>query len=862
MTASFSEWRAALPIAQQRAEIISQLSTSQVLCLEGETACGKSTQVPQYLLDDAVCKRRMAITQPRRVAAIGVAQRVCAERGCSLGAEVGYHVRYDDRTSASTKAVFMTDGMLLAEASHDALFSRYDVVVIDEAHERSMAADVLLGLLHMALQARPDLKVVVMSATLDTALFSAYFDRAPICSVPGRLFDVEVFHSSVDARCTLSGADNMVDKAIDAVLHIHESQGPGDVLVFLTGVADIQACITACEQLAGDPEPEVRLASSWLSYDERGSKWSLKPSAPPEARAATQDDQPAWLLPLPLHGTLQPAQQQLVFSASPAGVRRVVFATNVAEASVTVPGVRFVVDAGYAKINAYDATRGADVLRPCRIARVSALQRAGRAGREAPGLCFRLYTDRTAEQLAEATLPEIQRSNLASTCLTLLSAGVGSPLSFKFISPPPLSQLVAAMRQLLMLGAVSTQGQLTRMGKTAASLPVALPTAAFLSAAAGRGRVREGLSIAAMLGIDRVWASTRGTGRTDGSAEQARLQQLAQVAHPSGDHLTLLRVFELWSTARDREQWCRQHGISPKAMRAAARAREQLAALPEFAKAVQDAAAQDDRHARARSRSRSPSRDRDHQYRRHSRSPPRSASYRRAAALPAVPSRRRAGEISAGLEHDLLKSLADTYFWQSAQLAGGNTYKLAGEGSNAAAKAAKDALAAAGSAGTESVQGAGAAALHAADRAFMSTGVALAAIHPGSVCQFMPPPGWCVYHELLLASDMPVLRVMSGVKHRWLEGLHKRVFESFQQVLSLMGVRQAAGSNLGASAAPSEAAPVPAVRGSAPPAAVVPAAALAHARPSASAAPAGRAQVSQDALHAARARAAARRAAR
>jgi len=373
------------------------LRDHQTTILVGETGSGKTTQVAQFVADAGIgapATAMIAVTQPRRVAAMSVARRVAEEMDATLGATVGYSIRFEECSSPQTLIKFMTDGMLLREAMTDPLMSRYSVIILDEAHERTLATDVLFGLLKGVLARRPELKLVVMSATLEAEKFQDYFADAPLMRVPGRLFPVEVFYTQAPEA-------DYVDAAVRTVAQIHACEPPGDVLLFLTGEEEIE---DACRKIAAE-----------------AGKLSSAPSSTVGPVAV-----------VPLYSSLPPAQQQKIFDpppppARPGGPpgRKVIVSTNIAETSLTIDGVVYVVDPGFVKQKVYNPRTRVESLLVSPISRASAHQRAGRAGRTRPGKCFRLYTEASfGADLIEQTHPEILRSNLGSVVLQLKKLGV------------------------------------------------------------------------------------------------------------------------------------------------------------------------------------------------------------------------------------------------------------------------------------------------------------------------------------------------------------------------------------------------------------------------------------------------------
>ncbi|OBZ79639.1 Pre-mRNA-splicing factor ATP-dependent RNA helicase prp22 [Grifola frondosa] len=393
---SIQDQRKNLPIYKLRDSLLQAIREHQVLIVVGDTGSGKTTQMTQYMAEDGLADRgKIGCTQPRRVAAMSVAKRVAEEVGCRLGQEVGYTIRFEDCTSQETRIKYMTDGMLQRECLIDPDVSAYSVIMLDEAHERTIATDVLFGLLKKAIKRRPDLKLIVTSATLDAEKFSKYFFGCPIFTIPGRTYPVEVLY-------TKEPETDYLDASLITVMQIHLSEPPGDVLLFLTGQEEID---TACEIL----------------YERMKA---LGPKVPE-------------LMILPIYSALPSEVQSRVFEPTPPGARKVVVATNVAETSLTIPGIYYVIDPGFSKQNAYDPRLGMDSLVVMPISQAQARQRAGRAGRTGPGKCYRLYTEAAfRNEMLPNSIPDIQRTNLSHTILMLKAMGINDLLSFDFMDPP------------------------------------------------------------------------------------------------------------------------------------------------------------------------------------------------------------------------------------------------------------------------------------------------------------------------------------------------------------------------------------------------------------------------------------------
>ncbi|PFH52274.1 hypothetical protein AMATHDRAFT_74334 [Amanita thiersii Skay4041] len=526
---SIQEQRRSLPIYKLREPLLQAIADHQVLIVVGDTGSGKTTQMVQYMAEAGYADRgKIGCTQPRRVAAMSVAKRVAEEVGCRLGQEVGYTIRFEDCTSPETRIKYMTDGMLQRECLIDPLCSTYSVVMLDEAHERTIATDVLFGLLKKAVKRRPDLKLIVTSATLDAEKFSKYFFGCPIFTIPGRTYPVEVLY-------TKDPETDYLDASLITVMQIHLAEPPGDILLFLTGQEEID---TACEILF-----------------ERMK--ALGPKVPE-------------LIILPIYSALPSEVQSRVFEPTPPGARKVVIATNVAETSLTIPGIYYVIDPGFAKQNAYDPRLGMDSLVVMPISQAQARQRAGRAGRTGPGKCYRLYTEAAyRNEMLPNSIPDIQRTNLSSTILQLKAMGINDLLSFDFMDPPPAPTMLTALESLYALSALDDEGLLTRLGRKMADFPMEPPLAKMLIASVELGCSEEILSIVAMLSVQSVFYRPKEKqGQAD--AKKAKFHQ------PEGDHLTLLTVYNGWKAANFSNPWCYENFIQARSMRRAQDVRKQL----------------------------------------------------------------------------------------------------------------------------------------------------------------------------------------------------------------------------------------------------------------------------------------------
>lgn len=526
---TIKEQREGLPIYKLKPSLLEAVHDNQLLVVIGETGSGKTTQMTQYFAEAGYTTRGcIGCTQPRRVAAMSVAKRVSEEFGCRLGQEVGYSIRFEDCTSQETVIKYMTDGMLLRECLVDPDLGKYSVIMLDEAHERTIHTDVLFGLLKQTIKRRPELKLIITSATLDAEKFSTYFYNCPIFTIPGRTYPVEILY-------TKSPETDYLDAALITVMQIHLSEPSGDVLLFLTGQEEID---TSCQILF-----------------ERMK--SLGPMVPE-------------LLILPVYSALPSEMQTRIFEPAPPGSRKVVIATNIAETSLTIDGIYYVVDPGFAKQKVYNAKIGMDSLIVAPISQAAARQRAGRAGRTGPGKCYRLYTEAAYKnEMLPTNIPEIQRTNLGNTVLTLKAMGINDLLHFDFMDPPPVQTLIAAMEQLYALSALDDEGMLSRLGRKMAEFPLEPPLSKMLIASVDMGCSDEILTVVAMLSVQNVFYRPKDKQAT---ADQKK----AKFFQPEGDHLTLLAVYEAWKAAKFSNPWCYENFIQARSLRRAQDVRKQL----------------------------------------------------------------------------------------------------------------------------------------------------------------------------------------------------------------------------------------------------------------------------------------------
>ncbi|KAB8339157.1 hypothetical protein FH972_022093 [Carpinus fangiana] len=536
-----------LPIAKYRDKLLYTIETFPVTVLIGQTGSGKTTQLPQYLEQAGWCDggKVVAVTQPRRVAATSVATRVAEEVRCDIGQEVGYSIRFEDLTSEKTRIKFLTDGLLLREALVDPLLSRYSVIMVDEAHERSLSTDILLGVLKKIRKKRPELRIVVSSATLQAEDFLNFFTdtaeahdtSSPPGGSQGRIFHLGGRMYPVDIQYLEQPAEDYVERTLKTVFDIHSTEAEGDILVFLTGREEIDHVVE-----------EIATRSQELHHQSQK------------------------LQPLPLYAGLSSDQQMYVFEPATPNTRKVVVATNIAEASVTIDGIVYVIDCGYVKLRAYSPSTGIETLTATPVSKASATQRAGRAGRTKPGKCFRIYTSSDYATLHEATPPEVQRSNLAPIILQLKALGIDNVARFDFLTSPPAELMVRALELLYSLGALDDYARLTKpLGSRMAELSIEPFMAKVLLVAPEFGCLSEMLSIAAMASLQgAVWFSHDGEKKASESARR-------KFAAEEGDHLTLLNVYQAFITKGKKDAgWCRNNYLNFKSMTRAVSIRNQL----------------------------------------------------------------------------------------------------------------------------------------------------------------------------------------------------------------------------------------------------------------------------------------------
>ncbi|KAG1220422.1 hypothetical protein G6F35_006721 [Rhizopus arrhizus] len=503
------EFRKQLPIYSGRESIMQALTENSTVIVMGETGSGKTTQIPQFIVEAGLASKELggvAITQPRRVAAVNLAKRVAEETMTRLGSKVGYTVRFDDTSSSETIIKYLTDGMLLREILSDELLLRYKVVVLDEAHERTLRTDMLFGMIKKIQQIRDEkhkqgeegiepLKIVVMSATLDAEKFSEFFNNAKILYVSGRLYPV-------DTMFTVEPQADYLDASLVSIFQIHVNNPKGDILVFLPGQDAIESLTALVNEYSSQLRPHQQK-----------------------------------LLVCPLFAALPPSQQQKVFDPAPANTRKVILATNIAETSITISGIKYVIDCGLAKLRGFNPKIGVESLLLHPISKSSAWQRTGRAGREAAGICYRLYTEQTFRELEDDTVPEIRRCNLAAAVLALKATGIDNVLEFDYMDRPSRASLIRALEELYALGAINDQGQLSDAGKQMAEFPLDPMYSKVLIQSKEYECTSEAIAIISLLSVDSIFF-------TPSDKREQAAEARKKFLHSDGDHLTLLNVLK------------------------------------------------------------------------------------------------------------------------------------------------------------------------------------------------------------------------------------------------------------------------------------------------------------------------------
>ncbi|KAN0128993.1 P-loop containing nucleoside triphosphate hydrolase protein [Lactarius tabidus] len=545
------EARKNLPVFAQMDEFYKIFTKHQIVVIVGQTGTGKTTQIPQFVVYSDMPQTEnkiVACTQPRRVAAMSIAKRVADEMDVQFGKQVGYSIRFEDMTEPGTTFLkYMTDGMLLREAMNDPDLQRYSTIILDEAHERTLATDILMGLLKALVKRRKDLKIIIMSATMDALKFQKYFkidEPVPLLKIHGRAHPVEIFY-------TQEPEPDYVEAAIRTVLTIHRAEEPGDILLFLTGEEEIE---DACRKIKIDADDLI----------------------------AQDPDTVGPLSCIPLYSSLPPQQQQRIFDPAPSPRdpggplgRKVIVSTNIAETSLTIDGIVYVVDPGFSKQNLYNPRIRVESLLVSPISKASAEQRAGRAGRTRPGMCFRLYTEKDfMKELEKETLPEILRSNLANTVLVLVKAGIKDLVRFDWVDAPAPETLMRALELLNYLAALDDDGNLTPLGSTMSEFPLDPQMSKMLIVSPEFHCSQEILTVVAMLSVPNVWQRPNNQRKAADASKQMLMV-------PDGDHLTLLNVFNEYKNNLHDHNWTWNNYLSARSLNQADKVRSQLQRIME-----------------------------------------------------------------------------------------------------------------------------------------------------------------------------------------------------------------------------------------------------------------------------------------
>eukprot|EP01069_Polyplicarium_translucidae_P010488 Polyplicarium_translucidae@DN3381_c1_g2_i1.p1 len=575
-----------LPVFERRDEIVESIATADATIIVGETGSGKTTQVCQFILESIPVAGCIAVSQPRRVAAVSVAARVAEERGEVLGETVGYHVRFASRVGPRTAIKFMTDGMLLRELVADPLLSAYSVIIVDEAHERSARSDLLLGVLkHLKTSgARGDLKVVVMSATLDLKAFEVFFPGCAVQRVPGRQHPVtQYFGPALHHTPPGEDDDAYLELTAAAILQVHfakrQSSEGHDILAFLPGQAEIERVERKMREVVARVGREidaaraaggVECAVEVLRSRGRGENEELLETFPSVLQ----------LLIVPIYAALPLDRQQRVFERTPEGFRKVVLATNIAETSITIPGIRYVVDSGKVKVKEFDPATGVETLRLRPVSKTMSNQRAGRAGRVGPGEAFKIYSMESYNALDAHLEPEIARSDLSQVVLTLKALGFDDVAAFPFLTPPSAKLIARAIANLQRLGGLdrSAARGITPLGHRFLALPLPPHMAKFLVESVELQCTSEAVTVTAMLCTDTVWRdSWKGAAGLPGPAQTSHVDALRKkVQSPDGDHLSLLNAYSMWEKAGDPKALCKLFSLQHRSFLKAKDIRQQL----------------------------------------------------------------------------------------------------------------------------------------------------------------------------------------------------------------------------------------------------------------------------------------------
>ena len=545
------EFRKSLPIYQHREEILNLIKNNNFCIITGETGSGKTTQLPQYIIESLTLSDfyknnqkfqkskklpRVVITQPRRVAAIQMAKRVCYEKNYTLGKEIGYTIRFGDNSSENTIIKYVTDGILVKECLTDNNLNKYHVVIIDEAHEKSLYSDILFALIKQVVKVRNgSLKLIIMSATLNTEQFIKYFNNCPLLKVSGKLYPVDITYHP-------SPMDKRVKSSVELAIRIHLHEGPGHILAFLTG---FEECEKACKMTYSILE----------DLSKKGKK------VPP-------------MNIMPLYGAQNTEDQSRIFERTKNNCRKLIFCTNIAETSLTVDGIGFVIDCGYVKQKIYNHKTSMDSLMIVPISKVQAKQRSGRAGRTGPGKCLRIYTEQFYKNsMSDVIIPEILRVNLASTILTLKSMGIDNIVDFDFMEKPDRNSIYEALKQLFFLQAIDLDGHITNLGKEMTKFPLDCCYSRALIAS-NFFNVREEMEIlVSLISSENVFVNVN---KYDEDRRAFFEKTKNEFIDKYSDHVTLLNIYKEMEFNNFNEEWCQKHFLHIRALRQTRNILEQI----------------------------------------------------------------------------------------------------------------------------------------------------------------------------------------------------------------------------------------------------------------------------------------------
>ena len=523
-----------LPVHKLRKAFLAALEEHQVLIVIGETGSGKTTQLPKYMHLEGYSENGIiGCTQPRRAAVVSIAKRVSEEMGCEIGTLVGYSMRFEDITSSATRIRYMTDGVLSKECTESAgkYLAKYSSIILDEVHERSLDTDLLLGFMQEVLLLRKDFRLIITSATIQSNQFLSFFPGAHVFHIPGRSYKVDHIYSTLPV-------EDYVDQAVSLAIDVHKTKDiDGDILIFMTGREDVLCTVELIRSRLEKFLPEL------------GKK----------------------LLLLPVYALLSSTEQAQIFVPSPPGKRKCIVATNIAETSLTIDGIKYVIDSGYVKMKVFRPSLGISVLDVFPISQAQSNQRAGRAGRTSEGTCYRLYTrDQFEDEMLEATVPEIQRTSLSRVVLQIKSLGISDVRDFKFLTPPVQQSLLHACKELWMIGALDDENRLTRLGSMLLAFPTELLLSSFLICSGELGCSEEAIGIVALLSVEHRKI-------LDFSKKQGYMGNAFEKYYICGsDHLTLLNVYENYQRNPLSEEWTRENRASQRVFRQAEKIRVQL----------------------------------------------------------------------------------------------------------------------------------------------------------------------------------------------------------------------------------------------------------------------------------------------